>query len=58
MQPSHRPLADEFALELGQGTKDMEDEPPSRGGGVEALLQTFEPYSPCVQRGDGVDEVP
>jgi hypothetical protein len=35
-------LADEVALELGQGGKDMEDELAARGGGIDRILQAAE----------------
>jgi hypothetical protein len=42
-------LADQIALELGQGPEEMEDELAARRGGVDLLGQTLEPDPPLRQ---------
>jgi hypothetical protein len=39
-------LHDELADELGQGGKDMEDQPAAGGGGIQSLVQRPEPDLP------------
>jgi hypothetical protein len=48
---------DEFADELGEGGKDVEDQPPAGGGGVELLVQGGEADLAALEVGDHGDEV-
>ena len=50
-------LADQIALELGQGPEDVEDELAARRGGVDLLGQTLEADPPLRKRGDDLDQV-
>jgi hypothetical protein len=56
-QPSAGALADQVALELGQGGEDVEDELAARRGGADRLLETAEPDAAVGQAGDGVDQM-
>jgi hypothetical protein len=57
LQTSSGPLADEGGLELGQRAEDVEDKPPGRCGGVDALGQGPEPHLAGLEVGDGRDQV-
>ena len=48
---------DELADELGQGGKDMEDQPSPVGGGVEGFVQRGEADAAPAQAGHDGDEV-
>lgn len=48
---------DEFADELRQRRKDVEDESAAGGGGVQVLVQRGEADASLTQLGDHVDEV-
>ena len=50
-------LADEVALELGQGGEDVEDQLAARRRGVDMLLQAFEADAARVEGVDGIDQV-
>ena len=50
-------LDDQFADELSQRGEDVEDQPASRGGGVQRLVQAPEADSLPAQRGDDLDQV-
>ena len=50
-------FADEFALEFGQSGKEVEDQFPAGGGGVDALLETAKANVAFGEVVDGVDEL-
>src|SRR4051794_3653847 len=52
------PLPDEIPLKFSEGAKDMEDELPAAGRGVDLLLQRPEADAPLLQLPDGVDQMP
>lgn len=56
-EAGHGPLADQFPLELGKGAEDVEDQPPSRGGGVHLFGEAQEGDLAVFQLADDVDEV-
>ena len=51
------PLTDESALELGQGAKDVEDQPPAPGIRVDRFLQALQPHTLVAQHFGAGDEV-
>jgi hypothetical protein len=57
-QASSGAFADQVALELGQGGKDVEDELATGSGGVDRLLEAAEPDATAGQAGEGIDQVP
>src|SRR5262249_24013926 len=58
VEPGPGPLADDVALELGQGGEDVEDQLPTAGRRVDALLEAPEADLPFLELPDGLDEVP
>ncbi len=51
------PFADERTLELGQRSKDVKHQLAARGGGVDALLQALETYTPLLETGRDLDQM-
>lgn len=51
------PLDDELTNEFCERSEDVEHQPPTRGGGVERLVQRPEPDPAPAQLGDQGDEV-
>jgi hypothetical protein len=49
-------LANEIALQLGKGAKDMEDALATRRGRIDVFLQTVEADVAPLELGDGIDE--
>jgi hypothetical protein len=57
-QAPHGPLTDKIALELGQGSKDVEDELPAGRGGIDGLGQGPESDLAPMELFNGLDELP
>ena len=57
LQPRPCSLSDQSTLELGQGSKDMEDQLAAAGGRVDTLSQALEPRALCFQGLDGLDQM-
>ncbi len=56
-QSSHRALSNQLLLKLGQGRKEVEDESPSGGAGVEPLLERDEVDTAFVQPVHDLEQV-
>jgi hypothetical protein len=56
-QPSPRPLADQFALELGQRPEDVEDQLPATRRRVDLLRQALEADPRLCQGIEQLDEI-
>ena len=57
LKPSHRPLADDVALELGEGAEDVEGQTSAGGGRVDTLGQRPEADAAPVEISYDFDQV-